>query len=87
MREPKDKCWWGAGCVNDASPVLRGCGKSMEMVQADRIPTVETLGHNEDRMPPKTKEPNLLARSRGPRGFFCLQVFRRGPVNVAVITL
>ena len=63
MREPKDKCWWGAGCVNDASPVLRGCGKSMEMVQADRIPTVETLGHNEDRMPPKTKEPNLLARS------------------------
>ena len=24
-------------------------------------------------------------RSRGPRGFFCLQVFRRGPVNVAVI--
>ena len=26
-------------------------------------------------------------RSRGPRGFFCLQVFRRGPVNVAVITL
>ena len=33
----------------------------MEMVQADRIPTVETLGHNEDRMPPKTKEPNLLA--------------------------
>ena len=26
-------------------------------------------------------------RSRGPRGFFCLQVFRRGPVNVAVIPL
>ena len=26
-------------------------------------------------------------RSRGPRGFFCLHVFRRGPVNVAVITL
>ena len=26
-------------------------------------------------------------RSRGPRGFFCLQVFRRGPVNVAVIHL
>ena len=26
-------------------------------------------------------------RSRGPRGFFCLQGFRRGPVNVAVITL
>ena len=25
--------------------------------------------------------------SRGPRGFFCLQDFRRGPVNVAVITL
>ena len=25
-------------------------------------------------------------RSRGPRGFFCLHVFRRGPVNVAVIT-
>ena len=65
MREPKDKWWWGAGCVNDASPVLRGCGKSMEMVQADRIPTVETLGHNEDRMPPKTKEPNLLAQGRG----------------------
>ena len=63
MREPKDKCWWGAGCVNDASPVLRGCGKSMEMVQTDRIPTAETLGHNENRMPPKTKEPNLLARS------------------------
>ena len=33
----------------------------MEMVQADRIPTAETLGHNENRMPPKTKEPNLLA--------------------------
>ena len=26
-------------------------------------------------------------RSRGPRGFFCLQDFRRGPVNVAVIHL
>ena len=26
-------------------------------------------------------------RSRGPRGFFCLQVDRRGPVIVAVITL
>ena len=26
-------------------------------------------------------------RSRGPRGFFCLQDVRRGPVNVAVITL
>ena len=26
-------------------------------------------------------------RSRGPRGFFCLHVFRRGPVNVAVIRL
>ena len=26
-------------------------------------------------------------RNRGPRGFFCLQVDRRGPVNVAVITL
>ena len=26
-------------------------------------------------------------RSRGPRGFFCLHDFRRGPVNVAVITL
>ena len=63
MRETKDKCWWGAGCVNDASPVLRGCGKSMEMVQADRIPTAETLGHNENRMPPKTKEPNLLAQA------------------------
>ena len=34
----------------------------MEMVQADRIPTAETLGHNENRMPPKTKEPNLLAQ-------------------------
>ena len=65
MRETKDKCWWGAGCVNDASPVLRGYGKSMEMVQADRIPTAETLGHNENRMPPKTKEPNLLAQGRG----------------------
>ena len=47
MRETRDKCWWGAGCVNYASPVLRGCGNSMEMVQADRIPTAETLGHNE----------------------------------------
>ena len=37
----------------------------MEMVQADRIPTAETLGHNEDRMPPKTKEPNLLAQGHG----------------------
>ena len=37
----------------------------MEMVQADRIPTAETLGHNENRMPPKTKEPNLLAQGRG----------------------
>ena len=26
-------------------------------------------------------------RSRGPRGFFCLHDFRRGPVNVAVIGL
>ena len=26
-------------------------------------------------------------RSRGPRDFFCLQDIRRGPVNVAVITL
>ena len=26
-------------------------------------------------------------RSRGPRGFFCLQDVRRGPVNVAVIAL
>ena len=26
-------------------------------------------------------------RSRGPRGFFCLHDFRRGPVNVAVIQL
>ena len=26
-------------------------------------------------------------RSRGPRGFFCLHVFRRGPVNVDVIPL
>ena len=26
-------------------------------------------------------------RSRGPRGFFCLQVIRRGPVNAAVIWL
>ena len=26
-------------------------------------------------------------RSRGPSGFFCLQDFRRGPVNVAVIGL
>ena len=26
-------------------------------------------------------------RRRGPRGFFCLHDFRRGPVNVAVITL
>ena len=26
-------------------------------------------------------------RSRGPRGFFCLQVVRRGPVNAAVIPL
>ena len=26
-------------------------------------------------------------RSRGPRGFFCLQVVRRGPVNVDVIRL
>ena len=34
----------------------------MEMVQADRRPTAETLGHNENRMPPKTKEPNLLAQ-------------------------
>ena len=25
--------------------------------------------------------------NRGPRGFFCLHVFRRGPVNVAVIWL
>ena len=47
MRETRDKCWWGAGCVNYASPVLRGCGNSMEMVQADRKPTAETLGHNE----------------------------------------
>ena len=35
----------------------------MEMVQADRIPTAETLGHNENRMPPK--EPNLLAQGHG----------------------
>ena len=47
MRETRDKCWWGAGCVNYASPVLRGCGNSMEMVQADRKPTAETLGHDE----------------------------------------
>ena len=29
----------------------------------------------------------LCTRSRGPRGFFCLHDFRRGPVNVAVILL
>ena len=45
-----------------------------------------------------TRTPNLktttkrritirCTRSRGPRGFFCLQVDRRGPVIVAVITL
>ena len=58
----------------------------MEMVQTDRIPTAETLGHNENRMPPKTKEPNLLARSRIFACFCCLQIYRSGSVIAAVIT-
>ena len=64
MRETRDKCWWGAGCVNYASPVLRGCGNPMEMVQADKETHGGNAGTQRNRMSPKTKEPNLLARSR-----------------------
>ena len=68
MRETEDKCWWRVGCVNYAGPVLRGCGNSMEMVQADRKPTAETLGHNEIGCLLKLKNPIYSPQAGPARG-------------------
>jgi len=33
VREILDRCWWGAGCVNGARPVLRGERNQSSMVE------------------------------------------------------
>ena len=61
MREILDKCRWGAGCVSDARPVLRGCGPSIEQGRNIVAPPGNQAANRENKPPPKLKRPNLLA--------------------------
>ena len=53
MRETMDKCWWGAGYVNNVRPVRRGCGVSILHGCNNVTPPQETGGTSEHKPQPK----------------------------------
>ena len=81
---PGDRCRLGAGCVNGASPVLRGFKVSIEYASRPRAPDGKPVGNGEKIVyakPERLCSTRPKGASRAVRQWSSLS---RGPVNADV---